>query len=86
MSALDKVPTPEHDKLKVVKAKSQAIGEFIEWLGSQEVRLARYDLDLGILVDDMMPIEKRLAAYFGIDLAKLEAEKLALLAAVRSLG
>jgi hypothetical protein len=28
--------TPEHDKMHEVKERSQAIGEFIEWLGSEE--------------------------------------------------
>lgn len=34
---------PEHEKLSVVKDKSQAIGEFLDWLSEQQVRLARYE-------------------------------------------
>lgn len=32
---------PEHEKLRAVKDKSQSIGEFIEWLPSQNLMLAR---------------------------------------------
>lgn len=33
---------PEHDKVRVVQDRSQAIGEFLEWLGSKGVSLATY--------------------------------------------
>jgi len=32
MAKIKEVPIPEHEKLKLIKDKSQAIGEFIEWL------------------------------------------------------
>lgn len=37
---------PEHDKLTLVAAQTQAIGEFIEWLETQGVQLMRYRDDL----------------------------------------
>lgn len=32
----------EHDKLHAVREKSQAIGEFLDWLDEKGIRLARY--------------------------------------------
>ena len=36
------IATPETDKMIAVKDKSQAIGEFIEWLGTEGMIIARY--------------------------------------------
>lgn len=33
---------PEHDKLHAIKAQSQACGEFLKWLESEGIVLARY--------------------------------------------
>lgn len=93
---------PEHDKLRAVSDKSQAIGQFIEWLQDRGIVLARYHeheescydegeirvcgTRAGDLVPDYSTIETRLAAYFKIDLKKLEAEKRALLDEVRKLN
>lgn len=33
---------PEHDKLSKIKDRSQAIGEFLEWLSGQGVNLMRW--------------------------------------------
>jgi len=39
-----KLDLPEHDKLEKVKDKSQAIGEFLEWLrGAKKIRLCRWN-------------------------------------------
>lgn len=35
MSADIKIDTPEHDKTEKVQAVSQAIGEFLDWLGEE---------------------------------------------------
>jgi len=35
---------PEHDKLTEVREQSQAIGEFLEWLEGQGVKLCRYQV------------------------------------------
>lgn len=79
-------PTPEHDKLKKVSGESQAIGEFVDWL-RQERGIVFCDEDK---VDDVyvpvvpFSIERVLADYFGIDLNKIEQEKVALLDHIRA--
>jgi tRNA(Ile2) C34 agmatinyltransferase TiaS len=73
---------PEHEKLHLIKDKSQAIGEFLEWLqGEQGCVIAQYS------GDDLHPIDSRneqlLAYFFEIDLVKLEKEKRAMLDELR---
>lgn len=87
---------PEHQKLQAVKDKSQAIGEFLEWLqNTKGFRLAQWmkvpDESAfaaeGDEVDDLVQkfpsVEKLLAEYFQIDLGKLEQEKQAMLEQIR---
>lgn len=68
---------PEHDKLHEIKDKSQACGEFLEWLRG------RYwigTLDANSHAEAQAPgPEPLLAEFFGIDPTKLEAEKRAML-------
>lgn len=79
---------PEHEKLQAVREKSQAIGEFIEWLqGTKHYVIAQWqqvdpDTEPGELsgADEGLfsasfSIETLLAEYFEIDLKKLEQEK-----------
>jgi len=86
----------EHQKLQAVKDKSQAIGEFLEWLQhAKGFRLAQWmkapDESAfaaeGDEVDDLVQqfpnVEQLLAEYFQIDLGKLEQEKQAMLDEVR---
>lgn len=75
-------PYPEHEKLKRVADRSQAIGEFVDWLHTQGVTLAHWH-NCTQLVPHGTPIEKLLARYFEIDLDKIEEEKRAMLAALR---
>ena len=79
---------PEHKKLKVVKDRSQAIGDFIEWLGARGMAVC--DFDPTYLRDNYVPtripINKLLAEYFEIDLDRLEEEKLAMLDEQRALN
>lgn len=97
---------PEHDKLHAIHERSQAIGEFLEWLNSEGVFLCREhehtsdcyaegddiwddiwitcDYRSGEMVSDCVSIEKRLAAYFDIDLKKIAEEKDQMLDAIRS--
>lgn len=82
------VPMPECDKMLAVKDKSQAIGEFLEWLqGEQEVTLAAYGTERNTR-NRLFPIqtttEAMLADFFGINLAKVEQERRALLAAINA--
>jgi hypothetical protein len=80
---------PEHAKLRQVYDASQAIGDFLEnspyvlaqWVPDEErdgVRSRSQHLEPVTL-----PVEKILAAFFVIDLDKIEAEKRALLDTMR---
>jgi hypothetical protein len=84
---------PQHEKLHVVKAKSQAIGEFLEWLTTdQGWFIARWsELDpgeSGVAYGMVMrpDTNKLLAEFFDIDLKVLEEEKLAMLAELRKMN
>lgn len=77
---------PEHDKLhEVKKDKSQAIGEFLEWLQSSRgvilgEWLEGYEDRLQPISED---IQALLAEYFEIDLDKIEEEKCQMLEEMR---
>ncbi len=73
---------PECDKLAKVSEDSQKIGEFIDWLHSQEIELAKWEDDELFTIHES--IEKLLAKYFEIDLVKVENERQALLKAMRN--
>lgn len=75
--------TPELDKMIAVSERSQEIGAFLEWLEARDVHLATMaDCEL---VPYVHPggVNALLAAYFQIDLAKVEAERHALLKHLR---
>jgi len=65
---------PEHEKLKAVKDRSQAIGKFIEWLETDK-RMAICHNDGQGYWPTGTPITKLLAEHFEIDLDRLEDEK-----------
>ena len=75
--------TPHLNRMVEVHAESQAIGEFLEWLGKQRIDLCSVISGSGH--DRWAPItdgtEKLLARYFDIDLDAVENERRALLAA-----
>jgi hypothetical protein len=81
------VDHPEHDKLAKIADKSQVCGEFHEWLMAQGYVLARYDR--GYRPNELFPVRRRLqdmlAEFFGIDRAKLEQEKRAMLAEIHTI-
>lgn len=77
---------PEHEKLDGIKDKSQLLGDLLEHLRQKGVGLYYYVEDSQtnrrgekIPVDIITPyrhsIPEILADFFGIDLAKLDAEK-----------
>lgn len=76
---------PEHEKLRAISDKSQAIGEFLEWADAHGMFLARYQ-KRGAL-DEPVPVgtsvTELLAEFYGIDLTKIETEKRAMLDAMR---
>ena len=74
---------PEHDKLRAVLAETQAAGEFIEWLGTQGLFLARIRPGHNFPRYDETPVTTLLARWQDIDLNKLEAEKRQILASIR---
>lgn len=75
---------PELDKMLEVQEQSQAIGEFLEWLQSQGIILARFDDESDALVGTHRSIERLLADYFEIDLDAAEREKSLMLERIRS--
>lgn len=91
---------PECERLHAVVEKSNAIGEFLDWMQEQGIFLAiPHRHDIGCEGDDGFPIcglnrdefqlhlepkEKMLARFFDIDLNKVERERRALLEALRS--
>ncbi len=70
---------PEHDKLQKVSLQSQTIGEFIDWLGEQDIFLAYRDPtwhpSSGCALRTRTPLTDLLASFFRIDTNALEAEK-----------
>lgn len=75
---------PEHAKLAAVADQSQAIGEFLEGGGFILAEYVTFEgHDRATLVPVGRSINDILAAYFDIDLAKIEAEKRAMLASLR---
>lgn len=117
---VEDVDTSECAKMRAVHAESQAIGEFIEWLGGQGVQLMRYEAvpdsrvctnincrdgqvrrgrekvdcakcngtgfeeyELTTWMPERRGIQQLLAEFFNIDLAKVDVEQRALLAAIR---
>ena len=91
MPDIDTDPYPEHTRLHAVVDKSQAIGEFIEWLSGQGYVIA----ERGTSAADDDRSEHRLyslnrtpqsylAQYFDIDPVKIEREKRAMLDLIRA--
>lgn len=74
---------PEHDRLAKVAEKSQACGEFVEWLSGQGLQLGQwYDHRFAPATYD---IQALLAEFFEIDAKKIEKEKRKMLDDVRAL-
>jgi hypothetical protein len=76
---------PECDRLVAVADESYKLGEFLDWLEQdQGLTLARWSRSEDQLVPDCTPKEHLLAAYFKIDLDRVERERRALLAHLRA--
>ena len=78
---------PEHEKLKEVSAKSQIIGEFLDfYLLEKEWEICEYNE----YYDNYYPVttkkEAMLAEYFGIDLDKLYEEKEQMIGKLREMN
>ncbi|PPS89421.1 hypothetical protein [Streptomyces sp. MH60] len=77
---------PEHDKLTLVKDKSQAVFDFLESVGEKGIALGRTVVTRVAVFEGteectaVEPVEERrlqelLAGHFGVDLARLDEEK-----------
>jgi hypothetical protein len=85
---MEKIETPELDKIRKIREKSQAIGEFLDWLlGEKGYHIAEYkkfdEFDEEQLVTIYLDREKILGEYFGIDLKKAEEERVKILNSIR---
>jgi hypothetical protein len=78
------VPVPEHERLQRISADSQTIGAFLDWLmHEREPRTDLYERKFIAWTPCPQSIQSLLAEYFKIDQSKLEAEKVAMLEAIR---
>lgn len=88
---------PEHAKQAKIVHKSQAIGEFLEWLNHEQGYVIAERIEEGSTRDATgawdrshylplhRPISSWLAQYFEIDPVKIEREKRAMLDGMRAL-
>lgn len=84
--------TPELDKMGQFTDRSQAIGEFLEWLlEERDLMFARWPEEgeesewaLDSPIPECLNINELLAEYFEIDLKKVEEERCAILAYLRT--
>lgn len=78
---------PEHEKLKLVSDRSQAIGEFLEWLLTDLTLCDWHEnhpgYDGGVFVPARNNRNELLAEYFEIDQTALENEMRAMIAAMQ---
>lgn len=75
---------PEHEKLSEVSDKSQAIGEFLDWVADEKGwRLAEWEDNRDVMTPVYYSVNEVLAEFFGIDYKKLMAEKDDMLAVMR---
>lgn len=77
---------PEHEKLHKISDKSQAIGEFIEWLAQEKkLHLAEFAPTSreGLMWHAMCDIQELLAEFFEIDRDAIEREKRQMLEEIR---
>jgi len=76
---------PEHDKMHLIKNKSQIIGEFLEWLVEKYgIVFAHYPENNDFIEE--FPYKRKeqwLAEFFNIDLNEIENEKQTMLKELR---
>jgi hypothetical protein len=80
---------PEHEKLAEIKALSNQLGGFIEWLLSCGYHVAEWtkdEDDEDVLVPVHKSINDWLAGYYEIDLNKINDEKEQMLEEIRALN
>ena len=81
---------PEHTKLEKINDKSQACGEFIDWLYTKHgINICCADYEDGSGGEWRLVLTNTqylLAEFFGIDLEKIDTEKAAMLEQLRNSG
>jgi hypothetical protein len=80
---------PECEKLAAVSEESNKIGEFLEWLDSQQVTLCKWHNGLEMYQPhpfESLSINQLLAQYYDIDLDKVEDERRVLLEWIREMN
>lgn len=81
---MKKIETPEIDKMRDVREKSQLIGNFLSWLEEEKYSICLWDIKHKEYEPTRLRIEQLLAKYFEIDLDKAEKEKCELLEEIRN--
>lgn len=78
--------TPELDKMIAVKPKSQAIGEFLEWMQyDRHYTICKHSENAALGYEPIRTsVEHLLAEFFEIDLKKAEHEKREILQQLQS--
>ena len=81
--SIDAKQHPELAKMQEVQTQSQAIGEFIEWLGQNGMAICTSEEGLrgDRFYPVMVPTEELLARHFDVDLQAAEKERRAILVA-----
>jgi hypothetical protein len=76
---------PEHEKVREVRDKSQAIGNFLDWLLQEKgIRFCEpRESEVTPYLPIHFNIEELLAEFFEIDLGRLEEEKQEMLKMLR---
>lgn len=81
---MKKVPTPTLDRMLELKAQSQQLGEFLDWLMHESgLTLCEYHERGDIFLPTHQNIEQVLAKFLDIDLDAAEKERQALLESLR---
>jgi len=75
---------PNLEKIKKVQKASQAIGEFLDWLSTKEIELAKYDDKRYRLHPIHTGTERLLMEYYKIDPQEVEKERQSLLDQIRA--
>jgi len=81
---MKKIETPELDKMRDVREKSQLIGNFLSWLEEEKYCIGVWNIRYNEYEPTRLSIEKLLAQYFEIDLDKAEQERSQLLESIRN--
>ncbi len=82
--SIDATQFPQLARMQAVQEQSQAIGEFIEWLGQNGMAICTSEEGLrgDRFYPVMVPTEELLARHFDVDLQAAEKERRATLAAI----